>query len=80
LWLASIALSLDGLLVFVEGWSLWRGYTWGPWLVVASTAALLPFEAFGLWHHPHLGRLVLLLGNIAVALYLARQAQREHRK
>ena len=80
LWLAAVALALDGALVLVEGWSLWRGYRWAPWLVVVSTAALLPFEVVGLWRHPHLGRAVLLLGNIAVALYLAREAQRDRRK
>jgi uncharacterized membrane protein (DUF2068 family) len=79
LWLAVTALALDGLLVLLEGWALWRGFAWGPWIVVLSTAALLPFEAAGLWHHPRVSRLVLLLGNLAVAFYLLRRLQHERR-
>jgi uncharacterized membrane protein (DUF2068 family) len=79
LWLAAAALTCDGLLVLLEGWALWRGYTWGAWIVVLSTAALLPFEALGLWHHPRAGRLILLLGNLAVAVYLLRRLHRERR-
>jgi len=77
LWLAAAAFALDGLLVLFEGWALWRGYGWGAWIVVLSTAALLPVEAAGLWHHPRAGRLILLLGNLAVALYLVRRLRHE---
>jgi uncharacterized membrane protein (DUF2068 family) len=38
------ALLLDGVMVLVEGWALWKGYAWGAWLVVGASAALLPFE------------------------------------
>jgi uncharacterized membrane protein (DUF2068 family) len=77
LWLAATALTLDGLLVLLEGWALWSGRAWGSWIVVLSTAALLPFEALGLWRHPRLGRLLLLLGNLAVAVYLLWRLRRE---
>ena len=77
--LAATALTLDGLLVLFEGWALWRGYPWGAWLVVLSTAALLPIEVVGLWHDPRIGRLILLLGNLAVALYLLRRVRHERR-
>lgn len=79
LWLAVLALTFDGILVSLEGWALWRSYAWGAWLVVASTAALLPIEAIGLWRHPHLGRVLLLCGNVIVALYLARHVSRSRR-
>ncbi|HKP56157.1 MAG TPA: DUF2127 domain-containing protein [Polyangiales bacterium] len=78
-WLAATALGFDGALTLLEGWALLRGYTWGSWIVVLSSAALVPFEAVGLWHHPHAGRLILLLGNVAVALYLLWRLQRERK-
>jgi len=31
------ALVLDGALTLCEGWVLYRGLTWGPWLVVITT-------------------------------------------
>ena len=74
--LAALALTLDGLLVLLEGWALWRGYRWGAWIVVLSTAALLPIEVIGLWHHRRAGRLLLLLANSAVAVYLIRRMRR----
>jgi uncharacterized membrane protein (DUF2068 family) len=77
--MAAAALALDGTLVLVEGWALWRDRPWGEWIVVIATAALLPFEVSGLWHHPSLGRLSLLLGNLFVALYLLRRVVRPRR-
>jgi uncharacterized membrane protein (DUF2068 family) len=77
LWLAVVALGLDGLVTLVEAWALQRGHRWGPWLVVAVVAAFLPFEVIGLVHHWRIGRLLLLLGNLAVALYLMRRSLRE---
>jgi uncharacterized membrane protein (DUF2068 family) len=80
IWLAVVALALDGGLTLVEGWSLQEGYRWGPWLVVIVVAAFLPFELFGLFRHPRLSRALLLLGNLLVALYLMRHSARESRR
>ncbi|MBI5545299.1 MAG: DUF2127 domain-containing protein [Deltaproteobacteria bacterium] len=44
LHLAALAIGLDGVLTGVEGWSLRRGYRWAPWLVIAATGSLLPWE------------------------------------
>jgi uncharacterized membrane protein (DUF2068 family) len=78
IWVAIGALLLDGSVTVLEGWALHHGHAWGRWLVVLLTAALLPFEAFALVHRPRLGRALLLLGNLAVALYLANRARLEH--
>jgi len=74
--LAATALTLDGIVVLVEGWALWRGKRWGEWLVALSTAALVPFEAVEIWHHPRFGPVALLLGNLAVVLYLLQRVVR----
>jgi uncharacterized membrane protein (DUF2068 family) len=78
-WLAVIGLALDGVVTMIEGLALQRGYRWGPWLVVGMASVLVPFELVHLLHRPTIGRVLLLVANIAVALYLAQRALREHR-
>ena len=77
LWTIVIALLADGIASLVEGWALIHGAWWGPWLVVVSTGALLPFEALALAHHPHVNRFLLLAVNMLIVVYLARKALRE---
>jgi len=76
LWMLAAALALDGTLTTIEGCSLWRGWWWGPWLVVVTTAAFVPFEVLALVRHLAWGRAILLALNVVVALYLARRALR----
>ena len=64
------ALLADAALSSVEGWALSRGYTWGEWLVVGTTAALIPFEIRALFHHLRVGRVVLLVLNVVIVGYL----------
>ncbi len=64
------ALLADAGLSSVEGWALSRGYTWGEWLVVGTTACLIPFEIRALFHHLRAGRVILLILNVAIVAYL----------
>ena len=64
------ALLADAGLSSVEGWALSRGYTWGEWLVVVTTAGLIPFEIRALFHHLRVGRVILLVLNVAIVAYL----------
>lgn len=75
----TVALIADGALTLVEGWALIHGHWWGPWLVVVATGSLLPFEVVALARHPHLGRALILVVNVAIVGYLIRKAVREHR-
>jgi uncharacterized membrane protein (DUF2068 family) len=74
--LASFA---DAALSAVEGLALGAGKWWAPWLVVAATGALLPWEIFELLRHPGWGRVLLLIVNVAVVVYLLLTVVREHR-
>ena len=47
----------------VEGWALWHGHWWGPWLVVAATGSLLPFEVVAVVRQLHAVRVVLFFVN-----------------
>jgi uncharacterized membrane protein (DUF2068 family) len=64
------ALLADAVLSSVEGWAISRGHTWGEWLVVVTTAGLIPFEIWALLHHIRAGRVVLLVLNLAIVGYL----------
>jgi uncharacterized membrane protein (DUF2068 family) len=77
LWTLVVALFADGLFSLLEGWALYHGHWWGPWLVVVGTGSLLPFEIVALIRHFHVSRVVLFLTNVAIVWYLARKALRE---
>jgi uncharacterized membrane protein (DUF2068 family) len=77
---ATCALALDGVATGLEWYALKRGHAWGEWLVVAATSSLLPFELVALVRHHHAGRLVVLLVNIAIVVYLVRHARRWSRR
>jgi len=72
-WLrfSALALELDGAVSFFEAWALKEGHSWGPWLVVGITALFLPAEAYELWRHPRPSRVVLLLANLLILVFLA---------
>jgi len=62
-----------------EGWALQSRRPWGPWLVVAVTGSLLPFEVYELFHHFRWIRLVVLLVNAAVVVFLVLHARQQAR-
>jgi uncharacterized membrane protein (DUF2068 family) len=75
--LTAVALVLDGVLTFVEGWALWRGYAWGAWLVVIATSSLIPFEIGELVQEVRIGRLLVVMVNAIIVIYLIGRARRE---
>lgn len=77
IWTA-YALLGDALLSSVEGYALWRGYTWGEWMVVATTASLIPFELYALAHRVRVGRVILLVLNVVIVAYLVNRARHRH--
>ena len=81
-WLrwSAVALELDGAVCLVEAWALREGHAWGPWMVVVITALFLPADVLELWRHPRPSRVLLLLGNVAILLFLAWYARRHASK
>jgi uncharacterized membrane protein (DUF2068 family) len=80
LWIIVVALLTDGTMTLIEGWALFHGRWWGPWLVVVATGSLLPFEVVTLLHHPHPVRFAVLMVNLVIVWYLAGKALRERRE
>ncbi|GAA0704119.1 DUF2127 domain-containing protein [Dokdonella soli] len=54
----------------VQGVGLWFGKRWAEYLVVAETSLLLPFEIWELLRRFSLFKLVVLVVNVAVIIYL----------
>ena len=54
----------------VEAWGLHRRLRWAEWLTVVVTASALPWEIYELVHHPSVGKVVVLIINVLVIIYL----------
>jgi len=69
------ALFIDGTVTCFEGWALQSRRVWGPWLVVAVSGSLLPFEVYEMFHRFRWIRLVVLAVNAAVVAFLVFHAR-----
>jgi uncharacterized membrane protein (DUF2068 family) len=67
--LATVAL-LYSVVRFVEGYGLWRDRRWAEWFGAISGAIYLPLEIYKLWEGVTWTRVVILLVNTIVVLYL----------
>lgn len=54
----------------VEGVGLWMQKRWAEWLTVVITASLVPLETWEMFYRPTIGKLAILLGNVAIVAYL----------
>lgn len=64
----------------VEAWGLHRRLRWAEWLTVFVTASALPFEIYELVHHPSAGKIITLIINVIVIIYLVHVRLRERRR
>ena len=56
-----------------EGVALFLRKPWARWFTIGATSSLLPIEVYEIAREPHLIRIVVLLTNIAVVVYLLRR-------
>lgn len=61
-----------GAVMFLEAWGLHRRRVWAEWLTVIVTASFIPFEIFHLVRHASVGKVVTLIANVAIVVYLLR--------
>ena len=66
-------------LFVVEGVGLWFEKTWAEYLTVIVTGSLIPFEVYGLTQTFSVVKLVTLLVNAAVVVYLTIRLVVDHR-
>ena len=67
---------LYAMVFTVEGVGLLLGKTWAEYLTTGVTVSFLPLELYELVEHPSVTKALLMLINVAVVLYLARQIRR----
>ena len=67
-----VSLGFATLLV-VEGIGLWLEFSWAAYLTVVSTSALIPFEVYELIEGTTVPKIILLMVNVVIVLYLIKQ-------
>jgi uncharacterized membrane protein (DUF2068 family) len=70
LWAAARIAFAYALLRFTEAYGLWKARTWAEWVALVSGALLLPLEIRELMRGLSLLRCAVLIGNMAVVLYM----------
>jgi uncharacterized membrane protein (DUF2068 family) len=63
----------------VEGIGLWMQKRWAEWLTVIITASLIPLEAWEIFLRPTIGKVLILLTNVAVVGYLVWHVRKKNR-
>jgi uncharacterized membrane protein (DUF2068 family) len=63
----------------VEGVGLWMQKRWAEWLTVIITASLIPLEAWEIFFRPTVGKVLILLANVAVVAYLVWHVRTKNR-
>ena len=67
-----ISLSYAALLL-AEGIGLWLEFSWAAYVTVVSTSLLVPFEVYELVEQITLTRIILLVVNLLIVVYLITQ-------
>ena len=70
LWKIATVAAVYVILRFVEAYGLWHVRPWAEWLAFASGAIYIPFEAADLWRRPTWFRLLVIVVNVGIVLYM----------
>jgi uncharacterized membrane protein (DUF2068 family) len=68
--LVSVAAFAYAALFTTEGVGLWLARRWAEYLTVVATGSLIPFEVYELIRRLSVPRVVTLISNVAVVIYL----------
>jgi uncharacterized membrane protein (DUF2068 family) len=61
---------------FTEGIGLALRKRWAEYMTIVTTASFLPLEVYEIIKHTTLGRVLMLLFNLAIVIYLVRELRR----
>lgn len=70
LWAAARIAFAYSVLRFTEAYGLWRCRAWAEWVAFVSGTLLLPLEVRELFRGVTLLRCTVLIGNVAIVLYM----------
>jgi uncharacterized membrane protein (DUF2068 family) len=71
---------LYALLFLVEGYGLLRRRVWGEYLTIVITTSFVPLEVYELIQNKSTSKLILLIANIAIVVYLVVRRWQAHRE
>jgi uncharacterized membrane protein (DUF2068 family) len=57
-------------LFLTEGIGLWLMKRWAEWFTIIITTSLVPVEVYELYRHPTAAKILVLIINVAVVIYL----------
>lgn len=60
-------------LMGAEGLALYRRKPWARWFTIGATSSLIPIEIYEILHEPHVTRVLVLVFNAAIVMYLWRR-------
>ncbi|WP_263379916.1 DUF2127 domain-containing protein [Granulicella paludicola] len=64
-------------LFLTEGFGLWLAKPWAEWFTAIITGSLVPLEIYEIYRHPTAVKVIVLLLNIAIVVYLVVRIRRE---
>ena len=70
LWKIAVIASVYVILRFIEAYGLWYIRPWAEWMTIASGSIYIPFEAADVLRRPDWIRLLILVVNVAIVLYM----------
>jgi uncharacterized membrane protein (DUF2068 family) len=62
-------------LMGTEGIGLYLRKPWSRWFTIGATSSLIPIEVYEIVREPHVIRVVVLVANLAIVLYLMRRRE-----
>jgi uncharacterized membrane protein (DUF2068 family) len=70
LWKIAVIAAVYVILRFVEAYGLWYVKPWAEWLAIASGTIYIPFEMADLMHRITWFRVVVIVVNVGIVLYM----------
>jgi uncharacterized membrane protein (DUF2068 family) len=70
LWKIAVVASVYVILRFIEAYGLWYIRPWAEWLAIASGSIYIPFEVVDLMRRPDWLRLLIVVVNVGIVLYM----------
>lgn len=80
LWMLAAAALVYSCLRFAESYGLWKERAWAEWFALISGCVYLPWETYGILHHPHPWKWGLIVINVLIVLYMAKLRFRDARR
>jgi uncharacterized membrane protein (DUF2068 family) len=70
LWKIAVVVCVYVVLRFIEAYGLWHIRPWAEWLAIASGSIYVPFEIADLIRRADMIRLLIIVINVAIVLYM----------